>query len=1257
MKRRHVVIVAALALLIAVPAVVLHWLIYTREGLQYVLASLGGLESVRIEVDGVDGTLAGPLSFGHVVVDHEAVRVEADGVRGTPSVARLLAGRIDLEQASIDRVEVTIKDRGPRPESAVHFLPAWLGLSAHGATLRRVEVRLKDGTRLRAAVMRGDVRMTRWRIDVSPFAVEDPAGRLDGEVYLRAMSPLGLRGSVAGHWRLPDGQQYRFAAAAHGQLDRLGIDAVLTAPARISFSGSLLGLETEPRAVGTLRAIDFDGSPWLPGGRIPLLNAAIAVDAGNHGIGVDGTITSPATGADVIRVHGSARYAAGTLDLVSLRAWMPRPGGSLAASGTVVFGEHAPTLAIDSKWTALRWPMAGNPVVESPSGSARLEGTLPYRFELTAQARGAGLPTAEFSASGQLDREQLVIDRVDGSVLQGRLTGSGRLSFHDDQAWQASVDGRGLDLAVLRKDLSGRIDVEGRIEGRGFSAAGPWTARLSKLSGRLGGHALTGSGTVAYEHGDYDLQGVRIVNAGSHVTIDGRYGAQMDLRWDASLESLALLHPSLDGRLESTGTLRGTLSRPEITGVVTARRLHVGDIEAGNVNAEVDVDLADHRDSRVLVRADNATAGSLRLDSARLEASGRFADHRMSLALVSPGSESGRVPGFEAKLAASGTADLEHRSWAGTLEQASFDFTDGNARLASPVALEFGPQLARATPLCLVTGDARLCAEGEWHGGVSPSWRALYSAEDWPLRRLLTTLLGRREFDGMLQASGWAEQQPGHDWVGGLAVLIDKPTLEIRRNRFRSDTVEIGGGRVDVYADEDVLRATAELQMAASTKLTGHASAERHHGLPLTALPVTGEIRAESAVLTALPLFVPEIDKSDGRLEASVRVGGTLGDPRFDGDFHLRDGRLDLYRTNLSLTAATLDGQFAGDTVSFEGQATTRKGPVTLNGRFSWPGGVMTGSMRLTGNELLVADTPEYRVQASPDISVAADATGYVVTGQVLIPWARISPRDLSSSVGTSADERIVGAPDAEEAAQPLTRRVHAKVRVALGDDVRVDSYGLKAHLGGEVAVTMDPGEEAHGTGAIRVLDGEYKAFGVYVKIVKGVLSYHDTPLSRPTLDLVARREIPDADVTVSVNVRGRIDQPFITLTSDPAMPSNEALSYLLTGRSLNNLQSGEVASVNRAAETLAVSGGGLLLGGIGSRVGLDEVSVEGTTKNDTQVVLGKFLSPKLFVSYGVSIAEAINTIKLRYTLNARWALKAEAGLEQGADVEFKIER
>ncbi len=258
--------------------------------------------------------------------------------------------------------------------------------------------------------------------------------------------------------------------------------------------------------------------------------------------------------------------------------------------------------------------------------------------------------------------------------------------------------------------------------------------------------------------------------------------------------------------------------------------------------------------------------------------------------------------------------------------------------------------------------------------------------------------------------------------------------------------------------------------------------------------------------------------------------------------------------------------------------------------------------------------------------------------------------------MGTSEDERIVGG-EVEQAEPSTLQRVRSEIRVRLGDDVRVDSYGLKATLGGEVVVRTEPGDRARGEGAINVVQGEYKAFGVYVKITRGVLSFRNSPLGEPTLDLVAEREIKDEDIRVVVNVRGELGNPFITLTSEPAMPNNEALSYLLTGRSLNTLQSNEAVSVNRAAESLAISGGGLLLGGLGTRLGLDEVSVETAGTDDTQVVLGKFLSPRLFVSYGISIAEAINTVKLRYTLNPRWSLKAEAGLEQSADVEFRIER
>jgi translocation and assembly module TamB len=312
--------------------------------------------------------------------------------------------------------------------------------------------------------------------------------------------------------------------------------------------------------------------------------------------------------------------------------------------------------------------------------------------------------------------------------------------------------------------------------------------------------------------------------------------------------------------------------------------------------------------------------------------------------------------------------------------------------------------------------------------------------------------------------------------------------------------------------------------------------------------------------------------------------------------------------------------------------------------------------MRLQGERLLVADTPEYRILASPDITLNAGDDGFMVEGVIAVPSAKIAPKDLGASVSTSPDERVVGLEEEDD--KPSTAdRVRSRVKIALGDDIRVDTYGLKAKLGGEVTVSTKPDDVPRGLGAINVVEGQYKAFGQDVTITRGRLTYDNTPLTEPVLDLVAERRIEAEHVTVAVNVRGTLDRPFVNITSTPTMSSNEALSYLLMGRSLDTLQSNEAQSVDTAAQSLAFSGGGLLLGGIGRRIGLDEVTVESSGTDDTAVVLGKYLSPKLFISYGISVAESINTIKARYTLNEKWSVRAEAGLDQSADIEYRIER
>jgi translocation and assembly module TamB len=1268
--RRGWIILGVVLLLLAGAAVMLgHRLLYTQAGLDFVVRRLGSLQDIRIEVTGARGTLAGPLSVDRIVVDHEAVHIDARGIRVVSRPRGLIVGRVTLDGLSASKVSVRLKHRPPQPEKPPGFLPARLSFEAPAFRLANIDVTLLDGQRIEAKEATGSLTLTRWRMDLDPVAVRGPQGQVEGTLVLRATEPLGIRANLRGEWRFPqDAFEYRFRVESRGKLDRLGLNAFLDSPARLSFVGTLLDVTEQPRATGTFRFTDFDGSPWVPAGRYPMLSGSVTLAAGTTSLGLDGTLTTPALPGQQVRLQAGGRWKDRTLDIASLRAWLPRIGLELRSSGTVRLADAdapegtLPLLKLAGEWSALRWPLGADTeaIVSSPQGSYTLEGSLPYAFTARAQVEGIAIPTTSFDAVGKVDKAGVVLDRFEGYALRGRIDGRGRLSWAGNQPWNFEVNARSISVAELRPGVAGLINATGTIAGTGLSAAAPWTARLASLSGTMFGRALTGRGEIAHRDGVYALRGVRIVNGSSFAEVNGRIGASvLDVAWNADLRSLAVVLPGMSGQLVSQGTARGTLERPLLNGSARLRQFSYGGISVASAQADIDVDTSDHRRSRVAIDAVSLEAGGLMFDSVGGGLDGFMREHAVTLVFRSPGSPERRITEFRGELRAFGAIDMPAKTWTGDLVQADVVFPDGAARLLQPSALVLGPDLQRASPLCLRTvEDARLCVEGEHH--ASPvSWRFIYSAQDWPLQRVLRTVLGWREFDGRLQASGWAERAPGKDWVGGSTLLVHEPSFDVPRNKFRTERISMGGGRVDLYAEPTEIRATINLDVDESTGIQGEAFVARRTG-DLLASPLRGNITARSEAIKMLPLLVPEIDRAVGRLNGQVTFGGTLGRPEFNGEFQLRDGRLELYRTNLVVSSLTADGTFVGDELQFAATGSTAKGHLKVDGNFTWPKGVMAGAMRLRGNQLLIADTPEYRVMASPDIVLLAGADGYRVEGEVVIPSARISPRELTTSVSTSLDERIVGLDDvgAEEDAKPATSdRITTRVRVRLGDNVRVEAYGLKARLDGSVVVSQLPDDVMRGDGTIKVAEGQYKAFGQDVRITKCLLSYANTPLTEPLLDIVAERKIKDADITVAVNVRGTLDRPFITVTSTPAMSSNEALSYLLTGRSIDTLQSGEAANVNKAAENLAVSGGGLLLGGIGTRLGLDEVSLERTGDEDTSVVLGKFLSPKLFVSYGISIAEAINTIKLRYTLNDRWSLKAEAGLEQSADVEYRIER
>ena len=129
---------------------------------------------------------------------------------------------------------------------------------------------------------------------------------------------------------------------------------------------------------------------------------------------------------------------------------------------------------------------------------------------------------------------------------------------------------------------------------------------------------------------------------------------------------------------------------------------------------------------------------------------------------------------------------------------------------------------------------------------------------------------------------------------------------------------------------------------------------------------------------------------------------------------------------------------------------------------------------------------------------------------------------------------------------------------------------------------------------------------------------------------------------------------------TDPAMSQTDAMSYLLTGKSANDLHGEDGAMVSSAAQSVGSVLGNRLAKKLGGKVGIvDEVGVEQNTDlGGSAFTVGKYLSPRLFVSYGVGLFEPGNAITVRWQFSERWSLEAnDTPDEQNAGIRYRIEK
>ena len=357
--------------------------------------------------------------------------------------------------------------------------------------------------------------------------------------------------------------------------------------------------------------------------------------------------------------------------------------------------------------------------------------------------------------------------------------------------------------------------------------------------------------------------------------------------------------------------------------------------------------------------------------------------------------------------------------------------------------------------------------------------------------------------------------------------------------------------------------------------------------------------------------------------------------------------------TNGRLRAHLVSTGIALDELYFMGG----DGTFTASGLIAIPGERRSAQTHVTwkADRFRAANRPDLRLVVDGEGAIAIENRRLALSGNVAIVDGHLeydpSPTgQLASDIvvkgRTPPSRRDAGAPDL-----PLA----LDLDVDLGRSLTFAGEGLETGLAGRVRISTSPGGKLLGRGTIRAVNGTYFAFGQKLTIDRGRLIF-DGPLDNPALDVVALRK--NLAVEAGVEVTGTVKVPQVRVTSNPPVPENEALAWLVTGQGLNNTSRVDYAALSAASAALLGKGGKPFTAQLAQRIGLDDISLkssagtsgaEGTASQ--VVVFGKRISDRLSLGYEQGLSLATSAVRLEYALSRQVTLRAEAGQVSGVGI------
>jgi translocation and assembly module TamB len=880
-----------------------------------------------------------------------------------------------------------------------------------------------------------------------------------------------------------------------------------------------------------------------------------------------------------------------------------RSKGELGTDGLTVDVVDYP-LPLDSKTADGR----ALPVV---SGSVRLSGKL-TQWRATGEGRLVrGKESARFRFDGSGSQSALEFTEMDIRTAVGGLNGKLKAQWqpNPDFAFNGRMDR--FDPGYFHPDFPGAVNADVQ-----FSAASkPDTAwqgllKIDRLGGQLRGRALAGTADLRYQ--GLAISGKADLKAGqSHVVLDGSSGKSLDVRARLQPLDLSDINPNWSGRIAGDAVLKGDKARPLYDLNLQGDAVRLLGYQAGHFTVLGNTISG----NRTRIAAEGLMIDTQAIDRLTLDMTGRLDDARIqAMASVDVFSlqTSGRLrwsPALKSYLADNLRLDAGQAGIWHLQEPATFKST------ASSYSF---------TPFCLAGSlqRAELCAHD---GGRTID----VQSNEFPLA-LIEPYLNTQADDFIYKgtASIQAELPKDFDLKASGFIDLTVPSMVVGvRTGTDAEVTRIDDLRIRANWMNKRLNGTVKARLQDD----GYIDGELDTGFAANA-PLSGGLKVRMNRLDWLELFTLDIANPAGRLAGEVKLDGTRDDPVINGAYQLQDFSVEIPGLGLRLN----DGQITAKSTNnlamlIKGSIRSGDGRLAVTGVWDPVGQLEQPlDLRLIGKNVALADTPNMQLHADIDVLLGRIAGIYSMQGDIHLLRGLVNLETIGADVSISNDVIVVD-PVPEKAARDLLK-LSVNLKVNIDDSVRVKGFGLDGTVQGSVAVNSPYDRPTRLTGSLNLL-GTYGTYGQKLRITRGIIQYNNAEVDEPILNILAERTIDSENMTVGLQITGPASKPKTQVISSAGLSENEALSWLMFGQPLNSVSSGDAEAVN--AKSMALNAGGsFLVGTLGQKIGLDQATLSNSrVLGDSTLTVGEQLSPRFFVSYGVSLLGLGQIITLKYLL------------------------